>query len=670
MNRLATATSPYLLQHAHNPVDWYPWGPEALERARREDKPILLSIGYAACHWCHVMERESFEDPQVAALMNEHFVNIKVDREERPDLDAVYMQAVQAMTGHGGWPMTVFLLPTGEPFYGGTYFPPADRHGMPGFPRLLQALAAAYREDRGRVTETGARVRAIYEAAMQPQPANRLEARHLDGACRGLESQFDEVFGGFGGAPKFPPSMALDALLKYWGRTGAPRAREMVHRTMLAMIRGGICDQVGGGIHRYAVDERWLVPHFEKMLYDNALFIGVGVEVWRATRDAEVRRATEHAITWVAREMVVRGGGFASSLDADSEGHEGRFYVWTSDQLEAALGSDAAAIRAAWGVTPAGNFEGYSIPFLSSPPDTTAHALGMTRLELDALLDRARECLYPIRAARPWPTTDDKVVAAWNGLMIRALCTAAEAWPHTRARELAIDAGTFVREHLVQDARVYRSWRRGQRLGVGFLEDAAAVALAFLDLFALTGEGHWLSDARAIVRRLIGDFRDPGTGLFFDTAADHEPLLTRPRDIADNATPAGGSLSAEVLARLSVLDDDSAMAGLARDIVEPLAPSIERFPAAFGHLAGVADWLVHGPVEIALVGESSPLDVVVGQTYVPARIIGRDRGLTALTRAKEAGLGYVCRRYLCDAPTGDPTLFEDQLKSAGRHRPA
>ena len=668
MNRLATETSPYLQQHADNPVDWYPWGAEALERARREDKPILLSIGYAACHWCHVMAHESFENPAIAAIMNAHFVNIKVDREERPDLDSIYMQAVQAMTGHGGWPMTVFLLPSGEPYYGGTYFPPTDRQGMPGFPRVLEALAAAYREDREKVEDTGARVRTIYEAATRPPNDDlQLTAEHLDRAFHGLARQFDDVFAGFGGAPKFPPSMSLDFLLRYWARTGRPEARDMAHRTFLAMARGGITDQVGGGLHRYSVDERWLVPHFEKMLYDNALFIRLGVELWRATSDDEVRDATERAITWLSRELTAPEGGFFSSLDADSEGHEGVFYVWRGEELDALLGADAPVVKAAWGITPGGNFEGRSIPFLAQGPEATAAKLGLVPEALNAALDRARARLYPVRAQRVWPATDDKVLAAWNGLAVRALCAAASAFgDRTPARTLALRAGEFLRANLVVDGRVLRSWRNGQLLDVGFLEDAAAVGLAFLDLFSLTGAETWLREAQRITERMTLDFHDEVSGLFFDTPRGHEQLLTRPRDITDNAMPSGSSLACELLARLSVFCDDPRAVALARQLADGLAEALARHPMAFGHLCGAADLLVHGAIEVAIPGGSEVLEAELGRTFVPSLVSTRDLGLTPLTSGRSTGTGYVCRRYACGLPALDALALGAQLAAATR----
>ena len=679
-NRLAGETSPYLLQHAHNPVDWYPWGAEALERARREDRPILLSIGYAACHWCHVMERESFEDAGIAALMNASFVNIKVDREERPDLDGIYMQAVQAMTGQGGWPMTVFLTPAGEPFYGGTYFPPTDRHGIPGFPRVLRAIADAYRSDRDSMERTAGRLREMFTAASRAtSEAGQPAAGTMEVAYRGLARQFDERHAGFGGAPKFPPSLALEFLLTHWARTSTTAALDMATRTYLAMVRGGICDQVGGGLHRYSVDERWLVPHFEKMLYDNALFVRAGVHLWQATGDAEVRRAAEAAIEWVAREMTAPEGGFYSSLDADSEGHEGRFYVWSEAELDAALGADAPLVKSAWGVTREGNFEGASI--LHVPHDLAAVGAraGVDADEVRGAVERARQVLYPLRAARPWPALDDKVLASWNGLMLRALVEAARAFDSASARDLALRNGDFLRHNLVKDHRVLRSWRRGRVQAVGFLEDHAAVALAFLDLFSLTADGAWLDLARGITERTVAAFRDAETGLFFDTAGDHESLIARPRDVTDNALPSGTSLVAELLARLGVLDDRNEYARLAEGIAGSLGDAPARHPSGFGHLLGVMDLLVHGAVEVVIAGDqSSPawraLDHALGTTWVPSLVFGAgDPGPeTALTRGKAASGGsataYVCRRYVCDAPVTDPEGLQARLVAARRAR--
>ena len=421
MNRLARETSPYLLQHAHNPVDWYPWGDEALARARSEDKPILLSIGYAACHWCHVMERESFEDETTARLMNEHFVNVKVDREERPDLDGIYMSAVQAMTGHGGWPMTMFLTPEGVPFFGGTYFPPDDRMGMPSFRRVLTGVADAYRDRRDDVVRSSEQLKGIYVPAMgAPRSTGSLSPTLLERAWRSIAQRYDVRHGGFEGAPKFPQAMALDSSLRYWRRTGMAQALEMVTHSFRRMARGGIYDQVGGGFHRYAVDAVWLVPHFEKMLYDNALLARLGVHLWQATADAEIRRVTEETIDWAIREMRSPNGGFFSSLDADSEGEEGKFYVWSATELEEVVGDDAPLIAKYWDVTAGGNFEGHNILHVPNEPSAVAAREGMEAPRLAEVISEARTRLYERRAARVWPARDEKVLASWNGLMVRA----------------------------------------------------------------------------------------------------------------------------------------------------------------------------------------------------------------------------------------------------------
>ena len=670
MNRLAHETSPYLLQHARNPVDWYPWGPEALERAKREDRPILLSIGYAACHWCHVMEHESFEHPGIARLMNDHFVNIKVDREERPDLDAIYMQAVQAMTGHGGWPMTVFLTPDGVPFYGGTYFPPVDRHGMPAFPRVLETIAHAYHTDRDRVLQAGTQLQEVYSRLEGVTGSGGVTAATLDRAAHGLARQFDGAHGGFGGAPKFPPSMSCEFLLTHWARSGSAGSLDIVRRTFRAMAHGGIHDQVGGGIHRYSVDERWLVPHFEKMLYDNALFIRLGVHLWQGTRDAEVCEVVERAVTWVEREMTSPDGGFWSSLDADSEGHEGRFYVWSAAELDALLGDDAAVVRAAWGVTPGGNFEGANILHLPNAPAAAAAKLGITVEALHDALARARGVLYPARARRVWPGRDDKVLASWNGLMLRALAEVARAFDDPRAAALARRNATFLRDTLLHEGRVRRSTREGKVQPVAFLEDQAAVALGFIELHALDGAREWLDHARTIAERTVRDFRDPDRGLFFDTPVDHEALITRPRDVMDNAMPAGQSLVSEVLLRLAVLDNRPEYEEMGSAVIDGLADAMGQYPNGFGHLLCAADLAVHGAAEVALMtrpGDAAhaPLVRALGESYIPALVLAPlgdgGAGLTAITRGKAAGFAYACRRYACQAPTTDPAKLLGQL---------
>src|SRR3954470_20229284 len=461
-NRLAKETSPYLLQHAENPVEWYAWGPEALERAKQEDKPILLSIGYAACHWCHVMAHESFEDEDTARLMNEKFINIKVDREERPDIDGIYMQAVQAMTGHGGWPMTMFLLPDGSPFYGGTYFPPDDRHGLPSFRKVLEAVNDAYSRRREGVTESADQLRGIYDTNFAPsRSAGRLNRDLFEGAYRNLADRYDEENGGFGGVPKFPATMVLDFLLRYSRRTGTTDALDVAVDSFRKMARGGIYDQIGGGFARYSVDARWLVPHFEKMLYDNALLARLGAHLWQATKDDEIRRVTLETVEWVAREMTSPEGGFYSSLDADSEGHEGKFYVWDESEIDALLGDDARAFKTYYGVTAGGNFEERNILNVPADRSAVAKVLGVGEGALDAILARARGILYDARAKRVWPGRDDKILASWNGLMLRGVVAAARAFDRDDFRTLAISNAEFLAREMVRGGRVMRSHKDG-----------------------------------------------------------------------------------------------------------------------------------------------------------------------------------------------------------------
>ena len=678
-NHLANETSPYLLQHAANPVDWYPWGAEALARAVADDKPILLSIGYAACHWCHVMEHESFENAATAAVMNEHFISIKVDREERPDLDAIYMQAVQAMTGHGGWPMTVFLTPGCEPFYGGTYFPPVERHGMPSFTRVLLAISDSYRNRRDSVNKTTRQLREYFDSGSRLGSTDGvLDRPVLVDAYRALAAQYDAARGGFGGAPKFPPSMSLDFLLRHWARTGTEFALDIAVRSFRAMSRGGIYDQVGGGLHRYSVDERWLVPHFEKMLYDNALFARLGVHLWQATGDDEVQRVTRETLAWLARELTSPDGGFYSSLDADSEGHEGTFYVWNDEALTALLGHDAEVVRMYWGASPGGNFEGENILNVAAEPSLVSRRFGLTLAELDAVIARARAVLYAERSQRIWPALDDKVIASWNGLMLRAVAEAARVFGDASLRELALRNGAFLRTHMVRNGRVSRSFRSGVVKDIGFLEDHAAVALGFLDLYALTFDSGWLEDATAIAAVAVDRFYDSERGVFFDTAGDHEVLITRPRDVTDNALPSGASLIADLLMRLSVISGEPRGAELASRVCRSVADALARHPSSFGHLLGVADMALYGATEVALVGDASSssfsaLVAALASTYVPSLVLAG--GLAApdsplaLLRGRSApasgGMAYLCRNYACEVPTTEPSELVGQL-TAGR----
>jgi len=676
-NRLASETSPYLLQHANNPVDWYPWGPEALERAGAENKPILLSIGYAACHWCHVMEHESFEDESTAALMNERFVNIKVDREERPDLDAIYMQAVQAMTGHGGWPMTVFLTPEGVPFYGGTYFPAEARFGMPTFKRVLTAVSDSYHNKPADVARAAGSVREMYDSAKEPTRSSGAPGTELlDRAYRSLADDYDEEHGGFGGAPKFPATMALDFLLRYWARTGTERALSIVTNSFLAMAHGGIYDQIGGGFSRYTVDATWLTPHFEKMLYDNALLVRLGAHLWQATGNGEVRRITEQTIDWAIREMRSPEGGFYSSYDADSEGHEGKFYLWDGAELDEALGEDAPVMRAYWGVSDAGNFEGRNILHVAeSDRRALARRFSLSPDELKDIVWRSKRTLYEIRKARVWPGLDDKVLAAWNGLMVRAIAEAARAFGNDEFRNIAIEAGRFLFEKMVVDGRVLRSFKNGRARIAGYLEDYASLALAALALYELTFDVAWLARARSLGDSIVSLFWDDGVNAFFDTASDHEALVMRPRDVTDNAIPSGTSLAAELLARLGELYHDIDARRRATWIVETQLQTMQRYPSAFGHALGVADMLIHGAVELAIVGEPGApdfgaLERAAAARYVPSLVIAggppSTRGDVALLADREMRDGhataYVCRSYTCEAPATSPDLLIEQLE--------
>jgi uncharacterized protein YyaL (SSP411 family) len=688
-NRLAGETSPYLRQHASNPVDWYPWGREAFERARREGKPVLLSIGYAACHWCHVMAHESFENEQIAGLMNELFVNIKVDREERPDLDGIYMQAVQAITGQGGWPMTMFLTPDGEPFYGGTYFPPDDRRGMPGFPRLLRSVAEGYRDKKDAIARTTGTMRELYASqAAIPAPSGTLSPETLERAYRAIAQRYDARFGGFdgggGGGPKFPQAMTMDFLLRHWRRAGTPMALEMVHNTVRKMARGGVYDQVGGGFHRYSVDERWLVPHFEKMLYDNALMARLGVDLWRATKDDEVKRVVSETIDWVAREMTSPAGGFHSTLDADSEGHEGKFYVWAAADLEALLGVDAALVSRYFGVSEGGNFEGANILHVPAEPAAVAARAGTGAAEVAAAVARAREALYAARAKRVWPARDDKILAAWNGLMLRAVCEGARAFGRGDWRALAVRNGEFLAREMVRGGRVMRSHLDGVTRIPGFLEDHAAVALGFLSLYELTFDRAWFERAREIGAQMAEWFHGAGEGddeELFDTARDAEPLITRPRDITDNATPSGTSLAAELRLRLAELSGDEGARRAAERTLDALAEAMARHGPAFGHLLGAADLAVHGAVEVALAGDPASADFralagAVAAGYAPSLVLAGGHpeavaaGGIALLEGKPMVAGkataYVCRRYACQAPVTDAAALAHQLERAGR----
>ncbi len=667
-------------------MEWYPWGAEALERARAEDKPILLSIGYAACHWCHVMAHESFEDPDTARLMNESFVNIKVDREERPDLDSIYMQAVQAMTGHGGWPMTMFLTPEGVPFYGGTYFPPADRHGIPSFARILTTVASAYRDQRGRVAETVDAMRRLYsDVTTASGPSTKPDARTLEMAFRNLSRRYDGAFGGFDAAPKFPPTMALEFLLRYWRRTGNADALRMVHETFTRMARGGIYDQLAGGFSRYSVDAKWIVPHFEKMLYDNALLIRLGARLWRATHDDEVRRVTEATIDWARRDLCSPEGGFYSSWDADSDGEEGLYYVWTPDELDALLGSDSAVIKEYFGGSPEGNFEGKTILTRPAPDGVVAARAGVSVEELETVVARARAKLMQARELRVPPERDDKIIASWNGLMARALAEAAQAFDNDEYAAMSLRCTSFLftkmtREESATDGshrlRAMRTYNRGEARIGGFLEDHASLGLAAISAYELTFDVAWLERARALARsckELFGGTGAEGAfaGYFYDTATGEEVLVTRPRDVSDNAIPSGTSLAAELLLLVGEYFGDAAATEMAESVVASLGATVTQYPTAFGNILCAADTCVHGTLQVAIIGdtaEARPMRRALADIYIPALLLAGSREgdssiplLAGKTAVNNMATAYVCRSYLCDAPTTSPENMLERI---------
>ena len=596
-NRLADSTSPYLQQHADNPVDWWEWGPEAFNEARRRGVPVFVSIGYSACHWCHVMAHESFEDDATAAFLNDQFVSIKVDREERPDVDAVYMDATTALTGHGGWPMSVFVDHEGRPFYAGTYFPPEPRHGMPSFGQVLASIAESWATRRDDVEGAAQRITHALAARTVPAPEGEAppSAEILGAAVQSLARSYDERRGGFGRAPKFPPSMVLEFLLRHAARTGNTQALAMVEGTCEAMARGGIYDQIAGGFARYSVDDAWVVPHFEKMLYDNALLARLGVHLWQATGEDAVRTVTERTFDWVRREMTDSAGGWYASLDADSEGHEGRFYVWSMAELEQRLGDDASLAIAYWGVSAAGNFEGANILHVARPLAEVAASLGLDPTDAAARLERCRRVLFDARAPRERPARDEKVLAAWNGLMLRAMAEGAFAFADDGLRDAALANGRFLLDRMMTDGRIHRSWRDGRAMIPGFLEDHAAVGLGFLALHELTGDGAWFDAARQLADATVRWFWDQEAGAFFDTAHDAERLVTRPRDVTDNAMPSGTSLAIELQLLMAERGGDAGARARATHALATLREPMRRSPLAFGHLLGVADRAVHGP---------------------------------------------------------------------------
>ena len=664
--------SPYLAQHADNPVDWYAWGDDAFAAAREQDRPVLLSVGYSACHWCHVMAHESFEDPDVAALMNRLFVNVKVDREERPDVDAIYMQAVQALTGSGGWPMTVFLAPDGTPFFGGTYFPKVDRHGLVGFPRLAERIDEAWRTQRPQLLEQGGKLRELIAASSRfgggdTEPGPEI----LTAALETLGHQFDRRFGGFGRAPKFPPSTTIDFLLRAQMRDPDPATLEMATITLDAMAAGGMCDQVGGGFHRYSVDDHWLVPHFEKMLYDQALLLGAYTHGWLVTREDRYRRVAAELVEYVLRDLRHPDGGFYAAEDADSEGVEGKFYLWSLDEIAALCGDDARDVIRYFGVTRGGNFEdphtGYrgNIMHVVDPGE-----------ERPAGVARSLPVLREARAQRPRPGLDDKVLLGWNALFVRALAEAGGAFDRPDWVDVARDSARFLLTELRRDdGRFLHSWQSGTAQLLAYADDYAALLEALLTL-AEVDTVAWLDDARTVADGLLTLFADDEHGGFFTTGVDAEPLIVRPKDVQDGASPAANSLACHGLLRLAALTGETRYEAPARRWLGVLAPVLGEHPTAFAYLLAALERALAAPLEVALVGDGPDLAAlrreVLGRLLPAAVTLSgppdaddeRSPLLAGRSTVDGHATAYVCERFACRVPVTSPDALRDELDAA------
>ena len=687
-NRLAHENSPYLLQHQNNPVDWYPWGAEALEKARLADKPVLLSIGYSACHWCHVMEHESFEDPATAALMNEHFISIKVDREERPDLDGIYMQAVVAMTGQGGWPMSVFLTPDGIPFYGGTYFPPTRRYNMPAFQELLLSIANTWKNDRARALRSGQQLKEHLQRELSGVSSEAiLSEETAQQAALGLAQTYDWQHGGWGHAPKFPQAMTIDFLLSRATR-GDKFALEIATHALDAMAKGGMYDVVGGGFARYSVDDHWLVPHFEKMLYDNAQLARVYLHAYLITKNETYRRVVEETLDFIARELTHPDGGFYSSLDADSEGKEGKFYVWTLAEIQNALnaqtsevssnvpianfGSLAEFVVAAYNVTEGGNFESHTVLQRALSDEELTERFAIPAEQVIRRLQAAHARLLEFRTQRIRPGTDDKVLTAWNGWMLIAFSEAGRYLNRSDYTTLATRNADFLLTQLHPADRLLRSWRNGNPKHNAYLEDYAALILGLLALYQTDPNPRWFSEAERLAGEMIAHFHDPNGG-FFDTRDDHETLLVRPKDVQDNATPSGNSLAVTALLQLSAFTAKGEWRDLAERSLAALQPVMTRYPTAFGQWLYALDFAL-GPVqEIAILGLHPTRDGLVQsvwERYNPRAVVAVSEGppppgspslLEDRPLLDGQPTAYVCEHFVCQQPVNSPEKLKQQL---------
>lgn len=672
-NRLINETSPYLLQHAHNPVDWYAWSDEAFERAKAEDKPILVSIGYSACHWCHVMEHESFEDEETARVMNENFVNIKVDMEERPDVDKIYMNFVQMTTGSGGWPLNVFLTPDKLPFFGGTYFPPVNRYNMPSFRQLLTSIADAYRNKRDEINNSAndvlSEIRRVSSAELS---SGGLSLDQLDAAFLSFTRTFDAANGGFGGAPKFPAAMSLEFLLRYYKRTGDQNALEIVRKTCEKMAYGGIYDQLGGGFHRYTVDAIWLTPHFEKMLYDNAQLIKVYLHLFQVTKDDFYKRIAVETLEYVKREMLDQLGGFYSTQDADSEGVEGKFFVWTPQEIEELLGADDAKIfNFYFDVSEEGNFEEKNILNINYTLEATAKTLKISEAEVAESLERGREKLFGAREKRIKPFRDEKILTAWNGLMLSAFAEASAILQNGEYLEIAQKNADFLINTLQKSGYLLRTYKDGKAKLNAYLEDYANLADGLLELFQVSGEIEYLKQAKRLADLMITEFWDEENGGFFFTGNNHEELIVRSKDYYDNATPSGNSVAADVLLKLAKLTGDEKYERFAVTVLRLVVPQIRRFPQGFGRVLSTLEFYLNPVKEIVILGKKgNELEKEIWSAYLPDKIIvsaenNKNSDLIPLlherTAIDEQPTAYICENFVCQKPTTDIAELKQQL---------
>ena len=673
-NALVNETSPYLLQHAHNPVEWYPWGEEALSRAQAEDKPILLSIGYSACHWCHVMERESFENEDIAKLMNEHFINIKVDREERPDLDTIYMAVVQMVTGSGGWPMTVFLTPGQEPFFCGTYFPPVSGLGKPSFPQVIQSVVKAYQEKKQVLNENAnSIVGELQNLNRLPDRQDALDPKILDDASSEIISNYDARYGGFGSAPKFPPSMALSFLMRSHSRNRKEQLIEIIENTLLHMACGGMYDQIGGGFHRYSVDEKWLVPHFEKMLYDNALLSRVYLDAFLLTGKEFCRHVAEETLDYVLREMTSPEGGFYSSQDADSEGKEGVFFLWSHREVRSILADGENEIFCRYfNITPGGNFEGLNIPNIPKPAGTFANLEHISEEKLSAIIQAGKKKLFNTRQDRIKPGRDDKILTAWNGLMLRSFAEAANALGREDYREAAVRNAEFLLSRLRRDGRLLRSYKEGRARFNAYLEDYAYLIDGLLSLYEASFDPLWIMEAETLAESLISRFWDKSGDGFYFTSEDHEALIHRPKEFYDHAVPSGNSVAAHALLRLWKFTGNDRWSSYSVTIFKRMIAPMRQHPGAFAHLLCALDFYLAQPREIAVVGrpkdpETKELLGEIFGFYLPNKVVAcGSNAETFLLREKPQvdGLAtvYVCENYTCKAPVTTPGELRQTLR--------